>query len=94
MKRRLTDNLGKIVAVVVLLGVFSGILFKGWAMEVKVKENTYWIDEERYDRLEARIAYKEVDCGKDAKNCDQRDQDTIRRWKRQIKKLGKKLGYE
>lgn len=36
MKKRLTDKLGMIIALVVLLGVFSGALFKGWSMESKL----------------------------------------------------------
>ncbi len=90
MKRRLMDNLGTIAILLML----SGVIWAGFGFTAQVKENTYWIDEERYDRLEARITYKEIDCGKDAKNCSEQNQDTIRRWKRQIKKLGKKLGYE
>jgi hypothetical protein len=92
--KRLTDNLKMIGILVGLFLALSGGLYKVWSVESQVKENTYWIDEERYDRLEARIAYKEIDCDTDAKDCGKRDQDAIRRWKRQIKKLGKKLGYE
>lgn len=90
MKRRLMDNLGTIAILLTL----SGVIWAGFGFAAQVKENTYWIDEERYDRLEGRIAYKKVDCGEDAKNCSKQDQETVRRWKRQIKKLGKKLGYE
>lgn len=94
MKKRLMDNLRTIAVLVGLFLALSGALWKVWSVETQVKENTYWIDEERFDRLEGRIAYKEIDCGKEAKDCSQREQDTIRRWKRQVKKLGKKLGFE
>lgn len=80
-------DIGKLVALVLVIA---------WSVSfaAQQKENTYWIDEERYDRQEARITYKEIDCGKDAKDCDKQEQDTIKRWKRRLKKLGKKLGYE
>ena len=80
-------DIGKLIALVLVIA--GGVAFAG-----QVKENTYWIDEERYDRLDGRIAYKEVDCGKDAKDCDEHEQETIKRWKRRLKKLGKKLGIE
>ena len=94
MKRRLMDNIKMIGVLVALFLALSGGLYKVWSVESQVKENTYWIDEERYDRLEGRVAYKEVNCGEDAVRCSEKDQKLIRRWKRQIRRLGKKLGYE
>ena len=88
------DNIKTIAATIIVLSVLSGVGAKVWSMDRQQKENTYWIDEERYDRLEGRIAYKEVDCGEDAKGCDKEEQETVKRWKRRLKKLGKKLGID
>ena len=92
--KSLKENITLISVIVGLLVAFSGGLWKVWSMEAQVRDNTYWIDEERYDRLEERIAYKEATCGEDALQCSDREQDTVRRWKRQKRKLGIKLGYE
>ena len=96
MKRRLMDNLKLIAVLAGLFLALSGGLYKVWSVEAQVSENTYWIDEERYDRQEARIEYKlTVDCNNEGiKTCNEKDKKTIKRWRRRLKKLGKKLGYE
>ena len=87
MKKLLMGNVGKFVALLMLLGVVLVIV-------LQVTENTHWRREETYDRLEERVAYQEVECGRDAKDCGEREQNTVKRWKRRKAKLGKKLGYE
>lgn len=88
------DKLKFIATVIGLLVIMSGGLWRVWSVEAQVRENSYWIDEERYDRLEERIAGLELDCGEEAKDCGEKKQKLYRRWMRQKEQLGKKLGLD
>jgi len=87
-------NLKTISPLIAILVVFSGVLWQGWAVKAEVKKNTEWRIVEEYSRLKKWIKAEEVECGKDAKDCAELNQDILARWKIRFKELNKKLGYE
>jgi len=86
-------RLTAIASLILALAGLMGLSYKVYALTDRVNQTYSWMTEERYDRTMERIRRIERRCGRDAVRCDRADKEDVRRWKRQLQRLEKELGY-